>query len=89
MASVGVTVTRTQVLSLYRTMLREARQFTSFNYRSYAVRKIRDSFRANRSLDDVTAINVAYDEAITSLELLRRQVAINKLYGSVKQIVEQ
>jgi len=43
--------------------------------RSYAVRKIKDSFKANKALDDVTAINAAYDEALTSLEILKRQVS--------------
>ena len=33
MATASASVTRTQVLSLYKHMLKEARQFVSFNYR--------------------------------------------------------
>lgn len=42
--------------------------------RSFAVRRIRDGFRANKSLVDAGDINTAYDKAVISYELLQRQV---------------
>lgn len=41
---------RAKVLTLYRQLLRESAKWPNYSYRSYAQRKIRDSFRANRSL---------------------------------------
>ena len=99
----GASVTRTQVLSLYKLMLKEARQFVSFNYRyklneyrhklfcprvctraalficilrrSFAIRRIRDGFRANKCLGDAGDIKMAYDKAVNSYEILQRQVS--------------
>ena len=48
--------------------------------RSFAVRRIRDGFRANKSLVDAEEIEVAYDKAITSYELLQRQVSSTILF---------
>ncbi|KAG7276383.1 hypothetical protein CRUP_021894 [Coryphaenoides rupestris] len=44
--------TRAQVLSLYRMLLRESRQFPAYNYRTYALQRVKDAFRANRSVED-------------------------------------
>ena len=38
------------------------------------MRRIRDGFRANRSLVDAGDIRAAYDKAVNSYELLQRQV---------------
>jgi len=43
-------------------------------YRSFAVRRIRDGFRANKSLQDAGEIKTAYDKAQKSYEMLKRQV---------------
>ena len=42
--------------------------------RSFAVRRVRDGFRANKSLVDPGDIKAAYDKAVNSYELLQRQV---------------
>ncbi|KAL4623442.1 LYR motif-containing protein 4-like [Arapaima gigas] len=41
---------RYQVLSLYRMLLKESKKFPSYNFRMYALRRVRDGFRANHSL---------------------------------------
>ena len=42
--------------------------------RSFAVRRIRDGFKANKSLVDAGDVKAAYDKAVNSYELLQRQV---------------
>lgn len=44
---------KTEVLSLFRTFLRTARQFSDYNIREYTRRRTADVFRENRALSDV------------------------------------
>nr|ACI66069.1 LYR motif-containing protein 4 [Salmo salar] len=43
---------RTQVISLYRMLIKESKKFPSYNYRTYALRRVKDSFRENLHVDN-------------------------------------
>jgi len=45
-----------------------------FFFRLYALRRIRDGFRAGKSLTDSTKISEALQKAEENLEVIRRQV---------------
>ncbi|KAM6953449.1 LYR motif-containing protein 4 [Aplochiton taeniatus] len=79
---------RAQVLSLYRMLLKESNKFSSYNYRTYALRRVRDAFRENQALEDSGAVGRLMEEARQSLELIKRQVAIGDMYTAQKIIVE-
>ncbi|XP_064136102.1 LYR motif-containing protein 4 isoform X2 [Loxodonta africana] len=65
---------RAQVLDLYRAMLRESKHFSAYNYRTYAVRRIRDAFRENKNVEDPVEIQTLVNKAKRDLEIIRRQV---------------
>ncbi|KAG9347715.1 hypothetical protein JZ751_003728 [Albula glossodonta] len=65
---------RTQVLSLYRMLMKESKKFPSYNYRTYALRRIRDAFRENQSVSDPKTVEVLLSQARDSLALIQRQV---------------
>uniref|UniRef100_A0A8C9GWS8 LYR motif containing 4 n=1 Tax=Piliocolobus tephrosceles TaxID=591936 RepID=A0A8C9GWS8_9PRIM len=65
---------RAQVLDLYRAMLRESKRFSSYNYRTYAVRRIRDAFRENKNVKDPVEIQTLVNKAKRDLEVIRRQM---------------
>ncbi|XP_062986407.1 LYR motif-containing protein 4 isoform X1 [Elgaria multicarinata webbii] len=65
---------RAQVLRLYRALLRESQGFTAYGYRTYAVRRIRDAFRENKSVKDSAEVETLVNKAKTNLEMIRRQV---------------
>ncbi|XP_031735314.1 LYR motif-containing protein 4 [Anarrhichthys ocellatus] len=65
---------RAQVISLYRVMLTESKKFPSYNFRTYAVRRVRDAFRANRKVEDPKAVERLMVEGQQTLELIKRQV---------------
>ncbi|GLE03509.1 hypothetical protein PINS_up012411 [Pythium insidiosum] len=79
------------VLRLYKCMLRDASQFESYNYRRYAVRRVQEEFRKNKSLpvgsvEAEKAVEVGHANA----GMLHRQVIISKLYPpQLKSIMEQ
>ncbi|KAM4685116.1 LYR motif-containing protein 4 isoform 1-T1 [Amazona ochrocephala] len=65
---------RAQVLRLYRALLRESQRFSSYNYRTYAIRRIRDAFRENKNIKDAEKIEELVNKAKANLEVIHRQV---------------
>ncbi|KAE8880078.1 hypothetical protein PF003_g35816 [Phytophthora fragariae] len=78
------------VLRLYREMLRNAAKFETYNFRSYATRRVKEDFRKNKTLqagsaEQEKAIEFAREQAA----VLYRQVAVSKLYPPhVKSVME-
>uniref|UniRef100_A0A8C0CRR4 LYR motif containing 4 n=1 Tax=Balaenoptera musculus TaxID=9771 RepID=A0A8C0CRR4_BALMU len=66
---------RAQVLDLYRAMLRESKHFSAYNYRTYAIRRIRDAFRENKNVKDPVQIQALMNKARRDLGIIRRQAA--------------
>ncbi|GJQ76289.1 hypothetical protein Trydic_g2018 [Trypoxylus dichotomus] len=60
----------------------------SYNFRNYALRRIRDSFRENKSLKEVAQIETAIEEGKKNLEIIKRQVIIGKLYSTENLVIE-
>ncbi|XP_037700159.1 LYR motif-containing protein 4 isoform X2 [Choloepus didactylus] len=67
---------RAQVLDLYRAMLRESKHFSAYNYRTYALRRIRDAFRENKNVKDPVEIQTLVNKAKRDLGIIRRQTFI-------------
>ncbi|XP_003728295.1 LYR motif-containing protein 4 [Strongylocentrotus purpuratus] len=81
-------VHRMKMLSLYREMLREAQKFTGYNYRMYAVRRIQDAFRENKSETNPELIEGYIKKAQDNLPIIRRQATISQLYTEPKLVIE-
>ncbi|XP_073423476.1 LYR motif-containing protein 4 isoform X3 [Dendrobates tinctorius] len=79
---------RTQVLNLYKVLLRESQKFNSYNYRTYAIRRVRDAFREKKNVDDFHEIQSLIYRAKENLEVIQRQVTIGQLYTTNKLIIE-
>lgn len=79
---------RAQVLDLYRAMLRESKRFSSYNYRTYAVRRIRDAFRENKNVKDPAEIQTLVNKARRDLGIICRQVHLSQLYSTDKLVIE-
>ncbi|KAM4706096.1 LYR motif-containing protein 4 isoform 1-T1 [Rhinophrynus dorsalis] len=79
---------RSQVLALYKTMLRESQKFSSYNYRTYAIRRIRDAFREKKNVDDFHEIQTLVHRAKENLSVIQRQVSIGQMYSTHKLIIE-
>ena len=71
---------RATVLCLYKSLLRESSKFVDYNYREYAMRRVKDNFRENM----VTAMSVEklIKQGQDSLQMLKRQTAIDNMYHS-------
>ncbi|XP_035679676.1 LYR motif-containing protein 4-like [Branchiostoma floridae] len=81
--------TRSVVLSLYKKILRESKNFSGYNFRMYAVRRTRDGFRANKDETDPVKIQDLIQQAEESLQVIKRQVVIGQLYSTEKLVIEK
>ncbi|XP_067910583.1 LYR motif-containing protein 4 isoform X1 [Heterodontus francisci] len=80
--------TRCQVLSLYRVMLKESKKFPSYNYRTFALRRIKDAFRENKNVTNPEVIQELIEKAKANIEIIQRQVLVGHLYTAQKLIIE-
>lgn len=72
---------RTVVVSLYKSLLKEAKKFPDFNYRSYFVRRIRDGFRESQHFAEQAKIAEQVRYAEENLQLIKRQILIGHMFG--------
>ena len=79
---------RAPVLALYRSLLRASSGFTNYNFRAYALRSVRDRFRANVGLSDAEAVAAALHDGRQQLELVKRQTVISQLFPQEAHAME-
>ncbi|XP_046738492.1 LYR motif-containing protein 4 [Diprion similis] len=82
-------VAREMIINLYRNMIRESKKWDSYNYRMYALRKIRHEFREKKLLQDAEKIKESYNYGLTNLDMIRRQVTIGNLYSTRGLVIEK
>ncbi|KAI1291963.1 LYR motif-containing protein 4 [Halotydeus destructor] len=78
-----------EALVLYRQMMRESKKFTSYIYRTYALRRVRDAFKENKSITDVAERRKLINEAKENLEMLKRQTVIHNFYKDKQLVIEK
>ncbi|KAF7366522.1 hypothetical protein MSAN_00909500 [Mycena sanguinolenta] len=79
---------RRSILSLYSSMLRTSRSFSSYNFRNYFLRRTKDTFRTLQNERDGEKIRSMYSDAVAELAVLRRSAAVNQMYGGWRLAVE-
>lgn len=60
-----------EVRSLYRSLLRQSRQFAAYNFREYAKRRTRDAFRANKDEADARKVQEFVQTGLKELQMLK------------------
>ncbi|XP_022182270.1 LYR motif-containing protein 4 [Myzus persicae] len=80
--------TRAEVLKIYKTMLRESGKFSFYNYRMYAVRRVKDAFREQKAVNDVSKIQQHLLDARRFLDIIKRQAIVGDLYKFDKLVIE-
>nr|GMC92420.1 LYR motif-containing protein 4 [Ipomoea batatas]GMD92432.1 LYR motif-containing protein 4 [Ipomoea batatas] len=80
---------RLQVLSLFRSLLRTARDFPDYNMREYTKRRTMDAFRQNKALSDSSLVAAALSDGKAQLEIAKRQAFVYGLYApKIKSVME-
>ncbi|PQE03525.1 complex 1 protein [Rutstroemia sp. NJR-2017a BVV2] len=60
-----------QALSLYRQLLKQGQQFAAYNFREYAKRRTRDSFREHKDIQDERKIQELMQKGLQELQSLK------------------
>ncbi|XP_026736544.1 protein bcn92 [Trichoplusia ni] len=81
-------VSKRQILSIYKFLIREAEKFPNYNFRAYAVRRVKDAFHDNKGITDPKQIKKQYDFAMENLTMIRRQIIVGDLYRTDKLVIE-
>ncbi|KPI96451.1 PREDICTED: LYR motif-containing protein 4 [Papilio xuthus] len=81
-------ISRPHILAIYKSLLRESQKFSNYNFRLYALRRVRDAFKEHKSLQDHKLIKKEYDFAKDNLEIIKRQVVIGEMYRTDKLVIE-
>ncbi|CAL9244457.1 unnamed protein product [Arabidopsis halleri] len=82
-------VSRSEVLSLCRALLRAGRQYPDYNIREYTKRRTLDGFRMNKNLTDPSKVNEAFAEAKAQLVVAERVLKVYLAYPpKTKNIME-
>lgn len=74
MASAVATAAETSaysVRSLYRSLLRQSKQFANYNFRMYAWRRTRDAFRESREERDSRRIQELVQHGLKELQVMK------------------
>ncbi|KAJ5738376.1 hypothetical protein N7493_001531 [Penicillium malachiteum] len=62
--------------------------FSNYNFREYARRKTRDSFREHQNVDEERRVQELIQSGLQDLRLLKRQTTISQFYQLDKLVVE-
>ncbi|XP_031491006.1 uncharacterized protein LOC116258064 [Nymphaea colorata] len=80
---------RSEILCLFRSLLRISGKFPDYNIREYVRRRAADGFRENRVLTDASSISSAFADGKSQLEAAKRQAVVYSLYApKVKSIMD-
>ncbi|KAM0735704.1 LYR motif-containing protein 4 [Formica fusca] len=79
---------RSAILNLYRNLIQESKKWSSYNYRMYALRKIRYEFKENKMLTDKEQIRQCYAKGQETLDMIKRQVILGSLYNTRPLVIE-
>lgn len=77
-----------QVRSLYRSLLRQSRQFAAYNFREYAKRRTRDSFREHQHETEERRVQELVQKGLKELQMMKRQTVISQFYRLDRLVVE-
>lgn len=79
---------KSKVLTLYKTFMKESNKFSSYNFREYSKRRIKYEFEENKSVNEKEKINKLLKQAEIKLESLKRQVIVSQLFPAGKTVIE-
>ncbi|XP_034243607.1 LYR motif-containing protein 4 [Thrips palmi] len=80
---------RSEILTLYKSLLKEGRKFSNYNFRMYALRRVKDNFRENISETNPKKIEEFLSFGKQNLESLKRQVIVGNLYKMDDLVIEK
>lgn len=86
-SSTSMASTRSNVISLYKQMMRESKKVADYNFRNYFIRRTRDAFREHAAEKDGTKIEALIKMGNENLAMLQRQTLVGNMFGGDMHLV--
>ncbi|KAI9819167.1 MAG: hypothetical protein M1827_007323 [Pycnora praestabilis] len=77
-----------QARSLYRSLLRQSRQFAAYNFREYATRRTRDAFREHKDEVEERKVQELMQNGLRELQVMKRQTVVSQFFQLDRLVVE-
>ncbi|MCJ1400105.1 LYR motif-containing protein 4 [Xylographa trunciseda] len=77
-----------QVRSLFRSLLRQSSQFAAYNFREYARRRTKDSFREHETEVDERKVQDFIQRGLKELQMMKRQTVVSQFFQLDRLVVE-
>ncbi|PGH00173.1 hypothetical protein AJ80_09227 [Polytolypa hystricis UAMH7299] len=77
-----------QARSLFRSLLRQSRNFAAYNFREYARRRTIDGFREHQNESEERKIQELIQKGLKDLRMMKRQTIISQFYQLDRLVVE-
>ena len=76
-----------QVVSLFRSRLRNARNLENYNFREHTIRHVKHDYRMNINASG-EELEKIYQAGLEDLKRLKRQLVISQLYPEIASVTE-
>ena len=80
---------RSTILKAYKSLLKESSKLTNYNFREYALIKVKSEFREHQFEKDPVRLKNLESAVHKNLEMLRRQAIVSQLYPAQQTVLEQ
>lgn len=84
-----MSVAKSDVLKLYRALLRHGRNFADYNFREYAIRRTRHAFASAKNETDPELIKKSYYDGLSTLAVVKRQSSISQMFAASPVVLEK
>ncbi|KAH9931447.1 uncharacterized protein B0H18DRAFT_871916 [Fomitopsis serialis] len=81
--------TKQALTELFNTTMRTSREFSSYNFRNYFIRRTKKAFQEIENEADAAKLSAFYNEKTKELAVLKRSAITNQLYGGWQLVVEK
>ena len=78
---------KTQVIGLFRGLLRQSRKIDNYNFRSHAERRTRHAFKEFRALQGDELVQ-KYNWGVNQLAMVRRARVVGELYPEGQNVMQ-
>lgn len=79
---------RGKILGLYKQMMQESKKFSNYNFRAYAIRRVRDGFKAGKAETESSRVAELVKHGEDQFLVLKRQVTVGQLYQENAMVLE-
>lgn len=84
-----MSVAKSDVIKLYKALLRHGGKFSDYNFREYTLRKTKLEFAKLKAETNPEVIKQAYYNGLTNLNIVKRQASISQMFASTPTVIEQ